>query len=125
MRSQLPRLLAAIAPLFPVIACGGAVDGPSPRSGSRSAVVGPYTYSCQNAAGDIVAGCSVVAEQLDENTMRYVVDQPIVNESNTDYRMIELLPGDTVTVSASGCVQTGGKGQTWKDYVTPSRSRTA
>lgn len=38
----------------------------------------------------------------------------------TPYNQITLKPGDQVTIAAGGCVQTGGKGLTWKRYVNPS-----
>jgi hypothetical protein len=34
-------------------------------------------------------------------------------------KFITLLPGDRVILNAGGCVQTGGKGKTWKRYVDP------
>lgn len=55
---------------------------------------------------------------------RYEILLPRVNQATTEYKMpqdrsIPLKPGDEVTVDACGCVQTGGKGNTWKLYVTP------
>lgn len=48
------------------------------------------------------------------------VGQPNVKHSSTNYTQIWLLPGDIINVAAGGCVQTGGKGLTWKRYVDPS-----
>src|SRR5947209_10590917 len=48
------------------------------------------------------------------------IDQPIVTQALTQYPQILFHPGDTVTVDAGGCVQTGGIGPTWKRYVNPS-----
>jgi len=48
------------------------------------------------------------------------IDEPIVNQRLTEYRSVTFQPGDTVTVRAGGCVQTGGHGLTWKRYVNPS-----
>src|SRR5215467_14125412 len=48
------------------------------------------------------------------------IDRPNVKQRSTEYRGITLRPGDTVTVEAGGCVQTGGTGRTWKRYVNPS-----
>jgi hypothetical protein len=46
------------------------------------------------------------------------IDEPIVNEPQVTYPLTFLV-GDHVTVDAGGCVQTGGKGKTWKRYVDP------
>ena len=54
------------------------------------------------------------------NTVAVRIDQPIVTQSVTQYPTIVFHPGDTVTVNAGGCVQTGGSGKTWKRYVDPS-----
>jgi hypothetical protein len=48
------------------------------------------------------------------------ITRPRVNAAVTDYPQITFAPGSTVTVTASGCVQTGGKGLTWKRYVDPA-----
>lgn len=53
------------------------------------------------------------------------IREPIVKRAVTVYDgrdaapRIELQPGDTVDVTAGGCVQTGGSGSTWKRYVNP------
>ncbi|HEX2686341.1 MAG TPA: hypothetical protein VHN14_06975 [Kofleriaceae bacterium] len=47
------------------------------------------------------------------------IEEPNVRQPATDYPGIRFRPGDSVTVSAGGCVQTGGKGKTWKRYVDP------
>jgi hypothetical protein len=48
------------------------------------------------------------------------ITRPRVNAPSTEYPQITFKPGSTVTVNASGCVQTGGKGLTWKRYVDPT-----
>ena len=50
---------------------------------------------------------------------QWQISEPTVTTSNKNYDGILLRPGDTVFVSAGGCVQTGGKGKTWKRYVDP------
>src|SRR5215471_7710529 len=50
------------------------------------------------------------------------VDEPDVQHRTTDYPEISFQAGETVTVSAGGCVQTGGHGSTWKLYVNPAGS---
>ncbi|NOU34435.1 MAG: hypothetical protein HOO96_41610 [Polyangiaceae bacterium] len=54
------------------------------------------------------------------NTVQCRIDEPIVNASDHVYGAVQLRPGDKVTVAAGGCVQTGGRGRTWKRYVDPS-----
>ena len=48
------------------------------------------------------------------------ISHPNVMQAVTTYPGIHFLPGDSVSVTAAGCVQTGGHGQTWKRYVNPS-----
>ena len=48
------------------------------------------------------------------------IDEPLVTQRLTEYRDVTFQPGDVVTVNAGGCVQTGGRGRTWKRYVNPS-----
>jgi hypothetical protein len=47
------------------------------------------------------------------------IDQPNVKQHITHYTGVGFEPGDRVTISAGGCVQTGGSGKTWKRYVDP------
>lgn len=48
------------------------------------------------------------------------ISQPNVKQASTDYPQIRFVPGDSVSIDAGGCVQTGGAGATWKQYVNPS-----
>jgi hypothetical protein len=48
------------------------------------------------------------------------ISQPNVKQPTTDYPSVTFMPGDSVVVTATGCVQTGGIGKTWKRYVNPS-----
>ena len=64
------------------------------------------TVSCANSATTTVC----------------TINQPIVTQRLTTYPQITFKAGDVVTVSAGGCVQTGGSGKTWKRYVNPSGS---
>jgi len=50
----------------------------------------------------------------------YIIHLPRVDHRTTTYPEIQLKVGDLVVVSACGCVQSGGKGDTWKRYVDPS-----
>jgi len=47
------------------------------------------------------------------------IRNPTVTRQMTEYPTIVFREGDKVVVTASGCVQTGGKGLTWKRYVDP------
>ncbi len=62
----------------------------------------------------------VESKTKDAETKRWRIDRPYVARRLQPYRMIQFSPGDTITVEASGCVQTGGGGLTWKRYVDPS-----
>ncbi len=48
------------------------------------------------------------------------IDTPDVQQKETNYPQITFAPGDSISVTAGGCVQTGGIGLTWKRYVDPS-----
>lgn len=48
------------------------------------------------------------------------INEPNVNRPVTEYPDVTFEPGDRVTINAGGCVQTGGRGRTWKRYVNPS-----
>src|SRR5262245_47666474 len=48
------------------------------------------------------------------------VHVPNVLDAETEYPGVQFMPGDIVTVTGAGCVQTGGAGNTWKAYVNPS-----
>lgn len=48
------------------------------------------------------------------------IDRPNPKQPSTSYPSITFQPGDTVTIHAGGCVQSGGHGNTWHRYVNPS-----
>ena len=48
------------------------------------------------------------------------ISQPRVDRKSVDYPQITFAPGERVTVTGVGCVQTGGHGHTWKRYVDPA-----
>ncbi|HKN53278.1 MAG TPA: hypothetical protein VJX66_12285 [Amycolatopsis sp.] len=48
------------------------------------------------------------------------VHEPVVNAPQHEYVPIQFLKGDHVSIDAGGCVQTGGRGKTWKRYVDPA-----
>jgi hypothetical protein len=61
-----------------------------------------------------------VTHTVSGNTETWRIDEPNVKQRVTPYSQIRFQPGDHVTIQASGCVQTGGSGNTWKRYVNPS-----
>ena len=61
-----------------------------------------------------------VTHTVNGNTETWRIDEPNVKQKVTPYPQIKFRPGDKVTIQASGCVQTGGTGNTWKRYVNPS-----
>src|SRR5712671_6339427 len=60
-----------------------------------------------------------VSHSVSGNTEIWRIDEPNVKEPVTPYPQIVFRPGDRVTITAGGCVQTGGVGKTWKRYVDP------
>jgi hypothetical protein len=63
-------------------------------------------------------------QQKDGNTIKvWRIDQPMVTSpSAVEYKDINFKPGDTITINAGGCAQTGGWGSTWKSYTNPQGS---
>lgn len=53
------------------------------------------------------------------NDVQIRIDEPGVKTPVTPYPTIRFQAGDTISIEAGGCVQTGGIGQTWKRYVNP------
>jgi hypothetical protein len=72
------------------------------------------TASLPAGANEKVA-CSTAGNRV---TCR--IDEPTVTRRLSTYPQVTFKPGDRVTVTAGGCVQTGGSGRTWKRYVNPS-----
>ncbi|MEO8548810.1 MAG: VCBS repeat-containing protein, partial [Kofleriaceae bacterium] len=51
------------------------------------------------------------------------IEYPSIDRESTEYPVITFNAFDSVTVSATGCAQTGGTGfETWKRYVNPEES---
>jgi hypothetical protein len=53
------------------------------------------------------------------NDRYYRISEPNVSQRETEYPEITFEVGETVRFRAGGCVQTGGRGLTWKRYVHP------
>lgn len=62
----------------------------------------------------------IISDQIiPPHTKVWRIDSPNVKQARTEYPSIRFLPGDQITITAGGCVQTGGHGKTWKRYVDP------
>lgn len=75
-----------------------------------AALAGPFLST---ASADPSAGCS-------RRPVVCTVIEPNVTQHTTNYPQIEFFAGDHVFIEAGGCVQTGGRGKTWKRYVDPA-----
>lgn len=58
----------------------------------------------------------------DQGREHWLIEEPDVTQATRTYSNIMFQAGDIVTFSAGGCVQTGGAGKTWKNYVYPTGS---
>lgn len=59
-----------------------------------------------------------VADSASETV--WLIKQPDVRKAHQDYPMITFKKYDEVVITGGGCVQTGGKGRTWKRYIDPT-----
>jgi hypothetical protein len=66
-----------------------------------------------------MVGKTVFRDAKEERTY-WTIDQPTITSPNpVPYPQIKYQAGDTVTLFAGGCAQTGGIGNTWKSYINP------
>ena len=96
------RVLLVGAVVFAMITTLGMA---SAASAAPAAVPAAMTFS---------DGCFSTVRPID-----CTITEPIVNVPQHGYGLF-FRPGDHVQVFAGGCVQTGGKGKTWKRYVDPA-----
>lgn len=75
--------------------------------------------ACASGPAGVVGGVACYVSPLTPNAEIWTINEPRVNARETDYEQIRLTAGDIVSVFAGGCVQTGGRGLTWKRYVVP------
>ena len=54
------------------------------------------------------------------NTIIWSITEPNVAKASEEFPQIVFMPNDKISITAGGCVQTGGHGKTWKSYVNPS-----
>jgi len=64
--------------------------------------------------------CSITITQNVDGSEDVTINHPVVDRPYFEYQSIRFSPGDLVTITADGCVQTAGYGSTWKRYVNPS-----
>lgn len=81
-----------------------------------------YNANCTYHRTDTVLsnGRGRLTTTVSGNTTTYRIDEPYVQGPGIEYPEILLDPGDQITIAAGGCVQTGGRGKTWKRYLDPS-----
>jgi hypothetical protein len=86
----------------------------------------PIFTSCQRAESEILdfgtacTGTDIVTHVANDGQREtWRIDSPDVRKPETGYAVIALQPGDSVRVTAGGCAQTGGHGDTWRLYVDP------
>jgi hypothetical protein len=73
---------------------------------------------CVNPPNDTV---KVRCKELSDNAFQWTIEEPNVKKSLTEYPYIRFEKGQTVTVSADGCVNVSvdAKKTDWRDYVNP------
>ena len=60
-----------------------------------------------------------VTSSVSGNMTTWRIVRPVITQPEKNYTKIKFEQGDTVTIEAGGCDQTGGLGKTWKRYVDP------
>jgi hypothetical protein len=103
------RALLLAAAVFTVITTLGTASTASatPTAQSRPVAAVPAALTFSD-------GCFSTTRPID-----CTITEPVVNVPQHGYGLW-FRPGDHVQVFASGCVQTGGSGKTWKRYVDPA-----
>ncbi len=102
------------------------LSGPLPGAGPGAIWNVDGTLRCvlssRSTSRDVFDIVSVVsyAKTPAGETIVWRVDHPDVVDPSKDYPKIAFTAGDAITFNAGGCVQTGGRGDTWKSYVYPA-----
>ena len=113
-------------PSSPALPCTSAARMPARRTTvSKNAPLGPLAMGLILTGLSSLPGMALAAQRIQTSHIGsdidvYRIDEPTVNQAVTSYPAIVLKTDDLVSVSAGGCVQTGGPGKTWKRYVDPS-----
>ena len=75
-------------------------------------------WVCSSSASESVTCYDGLWTNTDPYKICYI-QEPDVKVPFKEYPQITYKPGDRIYITASGCVQTGGFGKTWKRYNTP------
>lgn len=76
-----------------------------------------------NAANGNPYTCGMLITTFPDGSEDVIINQPVVSSQAKNgfaYSGVVFHPGDLVTITADGCVQTAGHGLTWKKYVNPT-----
>ncbi len=79
----------------------------------------PAPLTCSASQAPTNGSERIACTMTGPTTEVWRIDQPNVQQKQTNYSNIRFLPGDLVSVFAGGCVQTGGSGLTWKRFARP------
>ncbi|GAA4711265.1 hypothetical protein [Phytohabitans rumicis] len=116
----LPALVAAVALAGPASAGNAPVSpGGADTTTSTDAGTTISTYADLIRAG-VDPNLQSVTCSTQSFPVHCFVIEPTVTQEATTYPAIQFQPGQRVVIEAGGCVQTGGRGLTWKRYVNPS-----
>ncbi len=80
----------------------------------------PMSFNVANPGHEYT--CDITVTANDDGSEDVLIKQPVVDDPHHffEYKQITFSPGDIVTFTADGCVQTGGSGDTWKRYLNPN-----
>lgn len=117
MRTKYVCALASLLPLSCSANHGAEATGEVAQPIVLNEACGPNSNS-----GPEHDPCTISRTQIDPLTIETRINEPVVDRPSYDYATVTFGPGDTFTIDASGCVQTGGSGSTWKRYSNPSGS---
>lgn len=119
-------VLSSFLPTIALVgACGKIEDDRIAKTTQRE------VFACNPdhpSSGPHADACTVTKTLLDEGTpderTEYRIDQPIVDQSSTEYPGITFQAGDVVTLRAGGCVQRQGFLQdSWNRLVDPTAAK--
>jgi hypothetical protein len=116
---EFSRLLAAICAALVLCAAstGAVARGDSTVPCGAGTPGTPLSFNSQHPYT-----CTITFHQNSDGSEDVRIDQPVVERPYFEYKPVIFSPGDVITITADGCVQTAGLGRTWKKYVNPSGS---
>ncbi len=106
---------AVLAQTGPPLDCTtGLPDGVSPGFPHAA----PHTpHNTSNPGNEYF--CTITTTIQKDGSEDIEIQQPVVDQPNFTYKPIVLRPGDQIAITADGCAQRAGFGQTWDRYVNP------